>query len=565
MRALALLPLALGSAYCGAGWAAANEGSSPSLRVAGSASFASETRALADGFEVSATLGDEVGRPLARAEVRVQLASPAGALRRCAEPARGEGANVLTLTTDGAGRACVVASGLSEGSLEFSYDDPRGYFERATRSVALPDSASNAFEVGFDPPLSVLSLDQPLQRIGLLARARHGFPLPEAAELVLSLVADASERELSRVALDGFGETHTLSVVSASCGGPGPARLVARLRTRAAFEQAIASATVLRTATVTLQVGPAAQAGVEAGESLLVRVTSVLGPVKSGVVEAHSAGRSIAAAKVEGGLATLAFPTAPARLLGESVSLHYFGGGSGWLPGQPLELTVKPPGRSYGRYALWIAAAVLAALAVVLGWRRPPRPLPSPVALPPRSRASLEVLETFGAGGGYRGLIRDAHDGVPISPAALAFITPGPQSRVLLQVRASADGSFAVDNAAFPAGTVLEVTAPFHATLSAALPGPGLLELSLVARRRALLDRLVRWAERHGKPWSRLAGEPTPAQVVATASQESEQHVESWARALEHLAYGPNPPDAASEQAAGVTEEPKTLRERGID
>jgi hypothetical protein len=187
------------------------------------------------------------------------------------------------------------------------------------------------------------------------------------------------------------------------------------------------------------------------------------------------------------------------------------------------------------------------------------------VAAPPvRSRASVEVLEAFGPSGGYRGVVRDAHEGTPVAPAVVSFLSKGANARVLLQVRTNADGEFSTDST-FAGETLLEVTAPFHTTLTAPLPGPGVLELSLVSRRRALLERLVRWAERHGKPWVRQNGEPTPATLAAAASAESELQVESWARAVEHLAFGASPPDAAREQAAGVTADPKIARERGID
>jgi hypothetical protein len=80
-------------------------------------------------------------------------------------------------------------------------------------------------------------------------------------------------------------------------------------------------------------------------------------------------------------------------------------------------------------------------------------------------------------------------------------------------------------------------------------------------RRRALLNRLVQWAERRGKPWIRSNGDPTPAHVAGVAEQESEPQVGRWARAVEQLAYGPNSPDAATEQAAGVVEDPKLGQE----
>jgi hypothetical protein len=50
--------------------------------------------------------------------------------------------------------------------------------------------------------------------------------------------------------------------------------------------------------------------------------------------------------------------------------------------------------------------------------------------------------------------------------------------------------------------------------------------------------------------------------VAVVAAQESEPGVGHWAHAVEQLAYGPNPPDAAIEQAAGVAGDPKLGREQ---
>jgi hypothetical protein len=536
------------------------------LKVSGSAQFTTETRASAENFEVRAVLSDEVGRPISGAEVRVQSIVTEGehpTLRRCGD-GRSEPSGALVAVTDAAGRTCVLVTGVRAGNLELSFDDTRGYYERASRTVRLPDSAGDAFEIGFDPPLSSVSLDHPLQGVGLVARARAGANLPDTAELVLSLVDAGGERELTRVALDGFGDVHRLSLVSATFGQPGPARLLARLRTRAGEERASASTALLRTATAVLKLSNA-EDGLEPGATISVGVASALGPVPSGVIEARSAGRSVAAARVKNGNAVLTLPSAPTTLLGGTVTFEYVGEGPGWVSGSPVQVRVRPRGPSYARSALWIIFAALAALAVVFGWRRPPRPRPVVVAEPPRARASIEVLEAFGPTGGYRGFVRDAHEGDPVSPSLVSFVAAGPNGRVLLQVRTRSDGSFSADTASFPSGTLIEVTAPYHATLTAPLPGPGVLQLSLVSRRRALLERLVRWAERQGKPWTRPVGEPTPATLAAIAASESEPQVETWARAVEHLAFGAAPPDAAQEQAAGVQADPKTSRERGID
>jgi hypothetical protein len=541
-----------------AGSAAAADGSTPSLRISGTATLTTETRRLQDAFEIRITLGDEVGRPLAGAEIRTKATTEPGAatatLQRCGGARMDSGAQ-LSLTTDASGNACVVVTNLTTGTLDVTFDDPRGYFSPARSTVALPESANEAIDVGFDPPLSSLSLDQPLQSIGLVARSRANAAAPEAAELVLSLVADGSERELTRVALDGFGEVHRLSLVSQSFGTPGPARLVARLRGQGR-ERAQASIGVLRTATVALELASDSPRGVSAGATLEVRAASTLGPAPSGVVEVRSQGRSIAAAPVVKGRAHLTLPSSLGTGSGSVVTLEYVGDGPGWLPGPLLELRALPPSPSYARYALWICAALLAGVAVALGWRRPLRERPSKEEAPlVHPRPSLEVLEALGAGAGYRGVVRDAHEGTPIAPAVLSFVTAEPTTRVLLEIATQPDGSFQVEQA-FPPGTRLEVAAPFHASLTAALPGPGVLQLSLVSRRRALLDRLVRWAERGGRPWTEPTRDATPAHVAAVAGAENEPEVERWAQSVERLAFGPAAPDAAAELAANVTREP---------
>jgi len=553
-----------------AGSAAAANGpvgdvAAPLLKVSGKASLISETRASGDGFEIRATLSDEVGRPLPSSEVRVRSVSPNSSptFHRCGD-ARGEAGGELLLATDKSGRVCITVTGMAAGNIELSFQDARGYFERAQRVVRLPESVGTSFEVGFDPPVTTLSLDQAVQEIGLVARARGGATLPAATELLLSMVADGSEQELGRAALDGLGEVHRLSLVSGSFGQPGPARLIGRLRTHDGEELAQASTALMRTATVALSLGSGAAANVEAGATLQLHAASALGPVPSGVVEARSRGRSVAAAPVRNGVATLSLPSAGA-LLGASLTLEYVGAGAGWLSAPPLELRIVAPGPSYARYVFWVAAAALAALAVVLSWRRPPRSQPPSSTLPPKVRARVEVLETFATGGGYAGHVRDAHEGTAISSAVVSFLGPGPTRPVLLQLRTASDGSFRDEAAVFPNGTLVEVTAALHATLTAPLPAPGVMELSLISRRRALMERLVRWAERRGKPWTGAVGEPTPADIATVALSEAEPDVERWARGLERLAFGVNPPDAASEQANGVVDDPKTTRERGID
>ena len=88
--------------------------------------------------------------------------------------------------------------------------------------------------------------------------------------------------------------------------------------------------------------------------------------------------------------------------------------------------------------------------------------------------------------------------------------------------------------------------ARWHARLKRPLPQPGLLKIHLVTRRRALLNRLVDWAERMGYPW-RTRIEPTPADVRGTAARQDMPQVERWAESIEGAAFGPEAVDEARE------------------
>ena len=77
-----------------------------------------------------------------------------------------------------------------------------------------------------------------------------------------------------------------------------------------------------------------------------------------------------------------------------------------------------------------------------------------------------------------------------------------------------------------------------HSTHEQPLPPPSVLGVALVTRRRALLERLVRWARQKGAPFDG-APEPTPGHVRRVASRASAVEVEAWASRVEQAAYGP--------------------------
>jgi hypothetical protein len=156
------------------GSSAAAETPPPVLKVSGKAALLAEARTSGEGFEVRGTLTDEVGRPLAGAEVRIRTTSESNAatLHRCGDP-RGEAGAELLLTTDKSGRVCTTVTGMPTGSVELSYQDARGYLERTTRLLRLPEGIATSFEVGFDPPLTTLL--RPIQRDASYCRRARAF------------------------------------------------------------------------------------------------------------------------------------------------------------------------------------------------------------------------------------------------------------------------------------------------------------------------------------------------------------------------------------------------------
>jgi hypothetical protein len=103
------------------------------------------------------------------------------------------------------------------------------------------------------------------------------------------------------------------------------------------------------------------------------------------------------------------------------------------------------------------------------------------------------------------------------------------------QVFADAAGAFAIPPFEARSGDEVVIEGPLHAALRRPLPPPGEVEVLLVLRKRALLDRLVAWARRRGLPYDSRP-EPTPAHVRRAAGAEFA--VARWADAVERAAYG---------------------------
>jgi hypothetical protein len=172
---------------------------------------------------------------------------------------------------------------------------------------------------------------------------------------------------------------------------------------------------------------------------------------------------------------------------------------------------------------------------------------------PPSGRAGVQVLGPAPSATGWRGVVSDAHEGAPVAGATLLIIAPsfagdGVVARAVTDER----GAFLLD-AQHRSDARLVVEAPFHSTHEQALPPPSTLGVALVTRRRALLDRLVRWARRQGAPFDG-SPEPTPGHVRRVAARRNATEIEAWARKVEAAAYSPEPVGEELERGVRSTE-----------
>ena len=167
---------------------------------------------------------------------------------------------------------------------------------------------------------------------------------------------------------------------------------------------------------------------------------------------------------------------------------------------------------------------------------------------PPPARkpqAGVELLHAGSAGQGWRGRVRDADDGRAVAGARIAIERRGFNGvDTVVQAWSDEQGAFTMPGTATAMGDEIVAEGQHHALLRGPAPGAGELDIALVLRKRALLDRLVRWARDRGAPFD-VRPEATPGHVRRAAGNEFP--VARWADAVERAAYGGQPVDAAAQ------------------
>jgi len=529
------------------------------LRVRGGTHIDARASGRSGRLEVRGTLRDDASRPL-EGRLRLLLAAGAGMPpvsvgepTACAPTLAAQlhaSRSEVLIDTAGDGSFCLALPGaLEHGVVSLSFDGDR-LFDKSETAVPI-DASRHALLLSFSPEPKQLALERDAHSIWVDTRLEPSDDVPDEPlqlRLVLS-PADGKERELARTSVRP-GERAELSVRSSDLGDPGVANLSVEFAGSDSVQPARRSARVVLTAQVVLSLPGSVPPSVPSdGVDLDLAVGSTRGAVPGGAVEALVGGQSAGTAPVNAGTARLVAAFAAPTTGVVPVTLRYLPDAPWWVAGDAITVNVPVAPESPWRRLPWVLAALAIGAWVIQSWWRPGRtekPEPERSSLPP-ARPSLDVIELGPVDAGWHGRVLDAHEGTPIVGAKVTVVAPSFEGDGVQSSAVSDDqGRFELPAGERAEGARLIATARWHATLEKPLPPPGRVQVNLVSRRRALLGRLVEWANRMGKPWSR-PGDATPGHVAGVAQPRRAEDVGAWARAVERAAYGPEAPDADEE------------------
>jgi hypothetical protein len=532
---------------------------STQVRIRATSSIETSLLPRARGFELGGRLADETGRPLGDCTLSLELRreEPTSDPERCGGPGtpdpleRRSPGGGFALKTDAEGRFCLSFPLASRGAtVRIGYAGDALHEPASPVSLVLsPEKTS--LDLRFVPEPKVLELGRRMQTLWVAARLEPGpratAPLP--VELLL-LVPGQPVRPLANAVL-GARERVSLDFDSSRLGPPGMATLLLRSPGSDSILPVERRVLVERAVRVALSLsGPVSLGAMRDRVEIDVSASSAVGAVPSGSVEALVENVSVGIAPVRSGTARLVASIDAGYGRAMSIALRYLPEAPGWNPGDPLVVSVPAKLPSPWRGTFW-AFGVLAICAWMLRtWRRPPRRVLPGETRGARGQPALELVEAGPPESGWRGVVRDAHEGRGLPGANVRIVVPsfaanGPAA----SATADQQGRFTLAHMPLAVeGTRLVAESRWHTTLTRPVPPPGQLVINLVSRRRALLERLVGWARRMGRPWWPGHHEPTPQELGRVAERQEAIEVASWAEAVERAAYGPGPVDESEEQ-----------------
>ncbi len=517
---------------------------------------------------LSGVVADDTGRPLPRASVVVSMTSEANgapthvALSSAApEACRDEGirpvlesAERILLLTDDSGRFCV----------RLALPIARYVGHLATRATKLLDAttldlpfdlALKSVILRFDPVPAILSLDDETTTLDVAVSTEDRDLSSPAASLRLRLSNESGS--LLGEAVTTAGRARFV-VPSVRLGPPGDGELRVLFEGTREIDRSSLSQWIERRTRIRIAAADAAGGTLPAGapeDGIAVAVVAKADctdrgcqVVPTGVVEMHVGDVLVGAAPLVRGTALVTATWLTESRDDVDLRVRYRPDAPWFQPTEEEERLVQPV-RSRKPWAK--LATSLAGIAVLVWFILPRLPTRRRADWPVRSPQPPEV-DGHGAPAatppdGWTGRVIDAHDGSPIVGASLRVERPGFLGADVIGTTVSiANGVFALVPMKASAGDQLVVGSPMHSTSRRSLPPFGHVDVPLVDRKRALLERLVAWAKAKGGRFD-AKPEPTPAHIRHAAGSDS--RVGGWADAVERAIYGGAVVDAKAQSA----------------
>lgn len=526
------------------------------LRVQGASELDVIAIEAEGGLRIRGEISDEMGASLGRVSIKVEILDPAGSPVRLESPQPCSAndplgrmkldANAYVITTDERGAFCAFARGnFARHTVRATFAGNKHIEASDAKVTPLPESEQRAqVTLKFDSPPTTLDLDKDTHALTVsvrIARSDAARLLIDAARkqgLDLTL-EDEKGTALGKVSTGGDGRAR-FEIASSSLAAPGDGELKVSFAGDKQLMPAKATLQITRTATAQIAAPASVSGEPDGGLSFEVEVTTKHGPVDSGVVEALLGNDPVGSGNVEAGKAKMVvtFPGGAQAVV--PLTLRFVPSSPFFQSGPTAKIDVNVKGPSPIRQIVLAVVGLALAGWIVAKWRRAPKSEKRESVLPPppSGRPEILVLERPSGLRGWRGIVADAHDGHPIAGADLRIVVPAFDGRSeLARVTTDREGTFALDISDVPRDARLVVEGELHATYEQPLPAPSVLRVALVTRRRALLDRLVRWAKMRGSPFD-SSKEPTPGHVRRVASRTGSEAIERWATHVEQAAFG---------------------------
>lgn len=534
---------------------------SPRVQVRGSSRLEIHATGPASRITIRGFVRDEVGTPIARAPVLFvpfatpEVSIPWTSITLCDRPPPSDYADhdEHLAEADDAGAFCLVAS------LPRTHATLRAKFggdalHEGTQTEMQWDASQRSTSLAFVARPDRIDLDAPR----LHASAKVTVPPDMTSSGHALNLYDERGQELANSTTNSEGLAQ-FDVPTTRLDGPGIGGLRASFAGSATLAFDETTATVTRYARVRLEVNTHKIEGEPSrGLDIQVHATTSRGPVVSGTVQALFGASVVGTGAVRDGVSSLTVLVVPPRGMETlPIEFRYVPDAPFYEPGAPVQLAIRVKRSSAVLRFVPVVALLGVAAWLLQGWRRPKRrePLARGEQNWPVGNATIEVLRPSSDPLRWSGKVVDAHDGTPIAHATVRVIAPSfVDLDVVVTASTDVGGAFAFTLTSSRGDLRLRTESSMHAELERVLPPPSDMLISLISRRRMLLQRLVDWARRAGRPWD-AAPESTPGHLYRVARrQRRNDDVAVWAETLERKAYGPELVDARAEREVQALE-----------